>query len=152
MMTMDAPLTRELTGGEEKSMVFRMQVVCAITVRQDGKILVCRRGEGRSLAGLWEFPGGKVEAGETPEQALVREMREELSIEIEVGSARPAVDWTYGQQSLRLLPYVCRLISGEPVALEHAEWCWCDVTAFSSLDWAPADVPVWRSYLLDRGL
>lgn len=132
-------------------MMPRMQVVCAITVRQDGKVLVCRRGEGRSLAGLWEFPGGKVETGETPEQALVREMREELGIDIEVGAARAAVEWCYGEQSLRLLPYVCRLVAGEPVALEHAEWRWCAVTEFASLEWAPADVPVWRSYLLDRG-
>lgn len=128
-----------------------MQVVCAITVRPDGKVLVCKRGEGKSLAGLWEFPGGKLEAGETPAQALMREMREELAIEIEVREPRPSVDWRYGETSLRLHPYVCRIISGEPRPLEHAELRWCDVLEFSQLEWAPADVPVWREYLLESG-
>ena len=128
-----------------------MQVVCAITVREDGKVLVCRRGEGKSLAGLWEFPGGKIEAEESPPQALIREMREELAIEIEVLHPRPAVDWTYGAISLRLMPYVCRIVSGTPLALEHAEWRWCDGAEFAALEWAPADVPIWHSYLLENG-
>lgn len=131
-------------------MIAGMQVVCAITVRSDGKVLVCRRGEGKSLAGLWEFPGGKVEADESPEQALVREMREELGIGIEVREPRPAVDWTYGETTLRLLPFVCRILSGEPRALEHAELRWCEMAEFSQLEWAPADVPVWRDYLLEH--
>lgn len=132
-------------------MMFPMKVVCAITVRQDGKVLVCRRGEGKSLAGLWEFPGGKVEGVESPQQALVREMREELGVEIEVLEPRPEVDWAYGETLLRLMPYVCRLISGEPKALEHAEIRWCRVEEFPTLEWAPADVPVWQNDLLEWG-
>jgi 8-oxo-dGTP diphosphatase len=128
-----------------------MQVVCAMIVRDDGKVLVCRRGEGRKLAGLWEFPGGKIEAGERAEDALVREIREELGVEISVGEARPVVDWDYGGMQLRLLPFLCRIVRGEPQALEHAELRWCGGAECSALDWAPADVPVWRAYLLDEG-
>ena len=128
-----------------------MQVVCAMIVRYDGKVLVCRRGAGRTLAGLWEFPGGKIEDGERAEDALRREIREELGVEIAVGEERPVVDWDYDDLRLRLLPFVCRLVQGEPQALEHAELRWCGGGEFFTLDWAPADVPVWRAYLLDEG-
>jgi 8-oxo-dGTP diphosphatase len=128
-----------------------VHVVCAILVREDGAVLVCQRALGSHLGGLWEFPGGKVEPGETPEAALIREMREELAIEVRCGRALSPVEWDYGRGAMRLLPYLCRITAGEPRALEHAALRWCCCEDFSSLEWAPADVPVWREYLLERG-
>jgi len=127
-------------------------VVCAILVRDDGAVLVCQRALGSHLGGLWEFPGGKVDSGETPEAALIREMQEELAIEVCCERSLSPVDWDYGRGPMRLLPYVCRIVEGEPQALEHAALRWCSCEEFPLLEWAPADVPVWREYLLDRGL
>lgn len=128
-----------------------VHVVCAILVREDGAVLVCQRAPGSHLGGLWEFPGGKVEPGESPEAALIREMREELAIEVCCGRALSPVEWDYGRGAMRLLPYLCRITAGEPQALEHAALRWCSCEEFSALEWAPADVPVWREYLLERG-
>ena len=126
-----------------------LHVVCAIIVREGGTVLVCQRASGGHLGGLWEFPGGKVEEGESPEQALCRELREELAIEVSCERAMSAVDWDYGRGPMRLLPYVCRIITGEPQALEHAALRWCCVEDLPSLDWAAADVPVLQEYLLE---
>jgi len=128
-----------------------IQVVCAIIVRENGAVLVCQRALGSHLGGLWEFPGGKVEPGESPEAALIREMREELALEVRCERALSPVDWDYGRGAMRLLPYLCRITAGEPQALEHAALRWCSCEEFSALEWAPADVPVWREYLLERG-
>jgi len=127
-----------------------MKVVCAIIENPTGEVLVCQRGSGRKLAGLWEFPGGKIEPGEMAEQALMREIQEELHVEIVVLRVLSAVDWEYDEGSLQLLPYVCRIHKGEPQALEHAQLRWCAVDEFPALDWAPADVPVWQEYALER--
>jgi 8-oxo-dGTP diphosphatase len=128
-----------------------VHVVCAILVRDDGAVLACQRALGSHLGGLWEFPGGKVEPGETPEAALIREMREELALEVRCGRALSPVEWDYGRGTMRLMPYLCRIAAGEPQALEHAALRWCSCEEFSALEWAPADVPVWREYLLERG-
>lgn len=128
-----------------------VHVVCAILVREDGAVLVCQRALNSHLGGLWEFPGGKVEPGETPEAALIREMWEELALEVRCERALSPVDWDYGRGAMRLLPYVCRITAGEPQALEHAALRWCCCEEVSTLEWAPADVPVWREYLLERG-
>jgi len=126
-----------------------LHVVCAILVREDGAVLACQRASGGHLGSLWEFPGGKVEAEESPADALCRELREELAIEVSCDRAMSAVDWDYGRGPIRLLPYVCRIITGEPQALEHAALRWCRVEDLPLLDWAAADVPVWQEYLLE---
>jgi 8-oxo-dGTP diphosphatase len=128
-----------------------IQVVCAIIVRENGAVLVCQRALGSHLGGLWEFPGGKVEPGESPEAALIREMREELALEVRCERALSPVEWDYGRGAMRLMPYLCRITAGEPQALEHAALRWCSCEEFSALEWAPADVPVWREYLLECG-
>ncbi len=128
-----------------------VHVVCAILVREDGRVLVCQRGHGSHLGGLWEFPGGKVEPNELPEAALIREMREELAIEVSCGRSLRPVEWNYGRGAIQLLPFVCHITEGAPRALEHAAMRWCSREEFSSLDWAPADVPVWREYVLECG-
>jgi len=117
-------------------------VVCGVIGDEAGRVLACRRPVGGHLAGLWEFPGGKVEAGETPAAALVRELREELGIEVAVGAALAPVTWDYGRAPFRLLPFHCRILRGEPTPLEHAELRWCGLTEALGLVWAAADVPI----------
>ena len=106
-------------------------------------MLACRRGLTRHLGGLWEFPGGKVEDGEEPGKALARELLEELGISVEVGGQMDAVvEWTDGDISIRLTAFRCRIMDGEPVALEHEEIRWCEPGDLAALDWAEADVPL----------
>jgi 8-oxo-dGTP diphosphatase len=119
-----------------------IDVVCGVLMDPHGRVLACRRPTGKALAGLWEFPGGKVDPGESPEQALVRELREELAIRVEVGAAMSAVIWHYPWAVVRLLPFRCRLTHGVPQAIEHEELRWCDSAACGQLDWVPADLPV----------
>lgn len=120
-----------------------IEVVCGVVVDGAGKVLSCRRGKGRHLAGLWEFPGGKVEAGEAPEVALVRELGEELDVSVHVGRRlESVVEWTDGEVSIRLSGYWCRISEGVPRALEHEELRWCSVPELGGLEWAEADLPL----------
>lgn len=119
------------------------EVVCGVIVNEEGKMLACRRGKGRQLAGFWEFAGGKVDEGESMEDALVRELHEELGITVEVGTKLDAVvEWSSGEISIRLTGYWCRISSGTPVALEHEEVRWCDISELGELVWANADIPL----------
>ncbi len=119
-----------------------MDVVCGVIGNPEGAYLACLRPSGKHLGGLWEFPGGKVDPGEDPETALIRELREELEIEVEVGDALTPVIWNYGEREIRLIPYHCRIVSGQLRALEHEELRWCSPSNFGELSWAPADVPI----------
>lgn len=121
-----------------------MDVVCGVIENASGQILACLRPAGKHLGGLWEFPGGKIDPGESPEAALVRELREELTVEVEVGVALTPVIWIYESRTIRLLPFRCKLIGGELHAIEHEELRWCSPQDFGDLDWAAADVPILR--------
>lgn len=116
-----------------------LDVVGAVIIRR-GLVLCAQRGPG-SHAGLWEFPGGKVEPGETPEQALRREISEELLCEVAVGELVADTDYDDGQVALRLRTFRCRLKVGEPQPLEHAALTWLPPTELGVLAWAPADLP-----------
>ena len=118
------------------------EVVCGVIGDVDGRVLACRRPDGGHLAGFWEFPGGKVEEGETPAAALVRELREELGIEVAVEKSLTPVTWDYGRGPFRLLPFHCRILHGDPAPLEHSEIRWCRPAEASQLAWAAADEPV----------
>lgn len=121
------------------------EVVCGILTDGEGRVLACRRGPGRHLAGLWEFPGGKIEGTEKPEEALRRELREELGILVEVGAKLEAVaEWTDGTVSIRLSGYRCRISGGMPQAIEHDRLKWCEGEELSGLQWAEADLPFVR--------
>jgi 8-oxo-dGTP diphosphatase len=117
----------------------RIAVVGAVIVR-DGTILCAQRGPG-SLAGMWEFPGGKVEPGEAPQSALQREIDEELLCEVAVGAHVATTTHEYDFGLVTLTTYYCDLLSGEPVLTEHAEVRWLAPADLSSLEWAPADMP-----------
>ena len=97
-----------------------MKVVMAAVVEKDGRYMICRRGPGRRLEGVWEFPGGKLEEGETPEAGLARELREELKIETEIGRILDAQLESEFHEFI-ILYYKARIIEGEPALTEHSE-------------------------------
>ncbi len=119
-------------------------VVAAALVDRDGRLLVQQRPEGLSMAGLWEFPGGKVEPGETPEQALIRELAEELAIDVEQACLAPAcfASDMLGERHLLLLLYVCRKWRGTPVAQHASALRWVRPVELHGLAMPPADKPL----------
>ncbi len=121
-----------------------MNVVCGVIENASGQILACLRPAGKHLGGMWEFPGGKIDPGESPEAALVRELREELTVEVKVGVALTPVIWIYEDKTIRLLPFRCKIIGGELQAVEHEELRWCSPENSRELAWAAADVPILR--------
>lgn len=120
-----------------------MHVVCAIILRGE-RVLLAKRPAGKKLGGFWEFPGGKVEPGERPEDALVREIHEEMRCRIRVERALPVVAHEYDWGVIELAPFVCALEPGspEPHPHEHEELAWSLLAEMGSLPLAPADVPV----------
>lgn len=128
-----------------------IEVVCGVILDGRSGFLACRRAPGTTLGGLWEFPGGKIDAGESPQVALQRELREELGIETRIGAALRPVEWQYDHAAIRLHPFLCTIEQGEPQPLEHAAIRWCGHAEAADLDWAPADLPVLEE-LRARGL
>lgn len=119
-------------------------VVAAALVDRDGRVLLQQRAVGRQMAGLWEFPGGKVEPGERPEEALIRELQEELGIETDTACLAPATFASagLGDRHLLLLLYVCRKWRGTPQALDASALKWVRPQQMFSLDMPPADKPL----------
>lgn len=119
-------------------------VVAAALVDADGRVLLQQRPPGRQMAGLWEFPGGKVESGERPETALVRELREELGIETDEAGLTPTAfaSAPLGERHLILLLYVCRTWRGEPAALDASALKWLRPNEMMALSMPPADLPL----------
>lgn len=107
---------------------------------RDGRVLASRRTEPEWLAGLWEFPGGKVEAGETDEQALAREMREELHLDVVVG-AQIGPELAIGDAAV-LRVYLCEAAAGEPALVDHDAHRWLAWDELDSVPWIPVDAPV----------
>ncbi|MDT0203831.1 (deoxy)nucleoside triphosphate pyrophosphohydrolase [Nocardioides sp. AE5] len=118
----------------------KINVVGAVIVR-DGTVLCAQRGDGGSLAGMWEFPGGKIEADETPRQALEREIREELLCQIEVGDELVTTTHEYSFGIVTLTTFYCTLLAGEAQLTEHSAVLWLAPDELETLDWAPADIP-----------
>lgn len=121
-------------------MAERIDVVAAAIVR-NGTVLCAQRGCHGELPGLWEFPGGKVESGESSIEALQRELREELSLEVEVGSEIAATAYVYPFAEVTLTTFVCDLHCGEPILHEHRAVAWLAPSKLGALEWAPADLP-----------
>jgi len=120
-----------------------VEVVAAI-IERGGRVLATERGYGE-FAGGWEFPGGKVEPGETPGQALVREIREELGAEIAVGPLVTVVDHDYETFHLHMRCYLCHVEGGALELHEHLAAKWLDAGSIDSVEWLPADVKVVRA-------
>ena len=121
-----------------------VQVVAAALVDGEGRVLVAQRPQGKSLAGLWEFPGGKIEPGETPDAALVRELEEELGIAVAETALEPLtfVSHAYPDFHLLMLMYVCRAWAGEPVGQQGQPLVWGDMAMLGGLPMPPADIPL----------
>ncbi|MEG1452401.1 8-oxo-dGTP diphosphatase MutT [Brevundimonas sp.] len=119
-------------------------VVAVALIDPDGRILIAQRPEGKQLAGLWEFPGGKVEAGERPEQALIRELQEELGIDVKEACLSPFVFTSHAYEKFHLLMplYLCRRWSGTVVAKEHTALAWVKPDKLRDYPMPPADEPL----------
>ena len=115
--------------------------VVAAAIEKDGLIFCAQRPEGKSLGGFWEFPGGKLENGETPEEALIREIKEEFDSEIEVISFLNEASYEYDFGIVTMKTYLSKLISGELKLLEHQDSKWLPIGELSELEWAPVDIP-----------
>jgi len=121
-----------------------MLVAAVALVDADRRVLIAQRPEGKSLAGLWEFPGGKLEEGETPEVALIRELEEELGISTKSACLAPVSFASHSYETFHLLMplYVCRKWQGTPVAREHAALKWVRPQALRDYPMPPADEPL----------
>jgi len=119
-----------------------VSVACGIIVRE-GKVLCAQRGVSQDLAFLWEFPGGKLELGETAADCLLREIKEELNLEIEILKALTPQTHLYASGvHIQLIPYLCRYVAGELLLIEHSDIRWLAIHNLLSLPWCEADIPI----------
>lgn len=118
----------------------RIKVTGAVLTR-NGLILAAQRGQSKNQGKLWEFPGGKIESGETPEEALQRELHEELRCDAHVGKFITTTEFEYDFGIVELSTYFCTLNGSEPQLTEHEQIKWLRPSELAQLDWAPADIP-----------
>jgi len=123
-----------------------IHVACAV-IEQNGRVLVTQRSAAMSLPLKWEFPGGKIDAGESSDACLRRELVEELSIRVNINRALPSCTHHYSTFVVTLHPFICSILSGEITLHEHAACCWLAPEELCLLDWAEADLPVINSYI-----
>jgi 8-oxo-dGTP diphosphatase len=131
--------------GAEPSRALRLVLVAAVAlIDADGRVLLARRPEGKAMAGLWEFPGGKVHDGEAPEAALIRELKEELGVDTAESCLAPFAFASHRYPDFHLLMplYVCRRWSGTPMALEGQELAWVRPQRLGDYPMPPADRPL----------
>jgi 8-oxo-dGTP diphosphatase len=116
-------------------------LVAAAVVEREGRVLAARRKRGSHLEGCWEFPGGKIEPGESPEECLTRELAEEVGVLVRPQGILEVVFHRYPEKNVLLLFFRCDLVEGEPEPVDCDEVRWVAQAELASLDWAPADVP-----------
>jgi 8-oxo-dGTP diphosphatase len=133
------------SGGEEVTLP-HIHVTCAI-IERDGLVLAARRSAVMSMPLKWEFPGGKINPGESLPECLCRELLEEIGVRVILHEALPSHTHHYPEFSVTLYPFVCVIHSGEIVLHEHAAIAWLPPERLGELDWAEADLPVIASYL-----
>ncbi|AMR31178.1 hypothetical protein A0256_06940 [Mucilaginibacter sp. PAMC 26640] len=124
-----------------------IRVTCALIINNEGKVLVAQRSTQMSLPLKWEFPGGKIEPNESPNDCLVREIKEELDIDIRIVKQLPSNNHSYPHISIELIPFLCIYLTGEISLREHANFRWLPKDDLLALDWADADVPILYNYL-----
>jgi 8-oxo-dGTP diphosphatase len=118
-----------------------LHVTCAV-IRRDSRILAARRSASMAMPLKWEFPGGKIHPGETPEACLRRELQEELGVTATIGRPLPPTTHDYPAFTITLYPFECTIDSGNPIAHEHDQLAWLPPEALPNLDWAEADLPI----------
>jgi len=118
-----------------------IHVACAI-IQQDGLILATQRSATMSLALKWEFPGGKLEAGESPQVCLLRELNEELGVSVTIGQELPPHTHSYPSFAVTLYPFLCHQLRGSIILHEHNDARWLTPSDLQQLDWAEADLPL----------
>ena len=123
-----------------------LHVTCAI-IRRNNTILICQRSASMKLPLKWEFPGGKIEPGESKEDCLMREIKEELGIDIKVGPALNMVEYHYPEFAICLYPFECLLVGGKLHLTEHAQAIWVDYNELLNYDWAAADLPIVKALI-----
>jgi 8-oxo-dGTP diphosphatase len=126
-----------------------MKQVTAGIIIDRGKVFIARRGPNSTLPGSWEFPGGKIETGETPEECLERELREEFHVEVQVGALYCESTYHYDHGAIKLLCYLTCHVSGEFIPTVHDEFTWAAFDELRDYDFAPADVPVVEKIIED---
>lgn len=126
-----------------------MKKVAAAILEQDGKYLIAQRKEGDTLAGKWEFPGGKIEEGETAENCLVREFKEEFDVEIDVGEYFCSSKFAYKHMPIELMVYFAKWKSGDFKLNDHSQIEWVSLSDIENYDFADADVPVVKKLFLE---
>jgi 8-oxo-dGTP diphosphatase len=122
-------------------------VVCSI-IESNGMFLLAQRPGGKALALKWEFPGGKVKQGESEKEALKREIKEELGIDIEATERLTPNSHSYSSFSINLIPYRCKIVKGKPYPMEHANIAWVNAESVNTYVMAEADLPILEEYLL----
>lgn len=129
-----------------------IEVVAGVIRNEAGEVLATRCPLHKHNGG-WEFPGGKIEPGEQPQAAVVRELQEELNVRVQVGSLLHTIEWDYPTFHLRMFCYACTLAGGELALREHTESRWLNRDSLHSVDWLPADVdllPVLEHWLTEQ--
>ena len=124
-----------------------IRVTCAIIRNDDNEVLVVQRGEETDHPYKWEFPGGKIIRGETEEECIIREIREELSMDIVIFMKMEPVDHDYGKKKIRLIPFICDTLDDLPVLTEHTDYKWKPPQDLVSVDFCEADVKVASMYM-----
>ena len=123
-----------------------IKVTCAI-IENENRVLVVQRSAKMSLPLKWEFPGGKIENNESEEDCIIREIKEELNLEIVVLKKLQSSVYDYPNISIELIPFVAKQVNGEIKLLEHANYSYILKEELLKLDWAEADIPIVKSYL-----
>lgn len=131
----------KLARTREEGLVERTIDVVGAVITKDGLVLCAQRGHNGNLPGLWEFPGGKIEHGESKHAALEREITEELRCTVEVGREVTTTTHEYEFRVVTLTTFYCRLVAGAPQLTEHASILWLRPDELGTVEWAPADLP-----------
>lgn len=126
-----------------------IKVVCGLIYKED-KILICRRNSSKELGGFWEFPGGKIESNETEEDALIRELKEELDMNVIIDKFYHSVVHRYEGFTIELRAYKCKFISAEFQLIDHDKYEWMSPSDITMKKLAPADIPIIEKLINDE--